>query len=841
MRILGNARNWPALIILVALVQTAFVSVAVSLPEIAAAEVSDVITVADNGIRENNPTTTYGVATTLKVDGDDPGGSGKDAYSLLRWGLSSVPAGSNVVSASATVNVTNPSTQTYQIYDLRRPWVESTATWLQTASGSAWEVAGAKGSLDRGAQVGSVSPSVTGKRTFALSTSVVQQWIDNPSSNQGIVIANATNTDGFSLSSRQATDTNLRPTLSVNYSSSPSRYLSDMSWTSATSGWGPAEKNMSNGEQPAGDGRLITLNGVAFPKGLGVHASSDIRYSLAGAYSRFSAKVGVDDEVGALGSVVFEVWADGARLYSSGVMNGASPTKSVLLDIRGKNELRLVVTNGADSVDSDHADWAAAMVDNGAPPPADTDGDGVTDDVDQCINQPGPASNNGCPIVQPPATDPANVCAHWHVAAQREVSGANTVDAYVAELQKANAMGVECFAINVNGWDSNYQLHTTLLWDAANSWNNAHPSEKIYLYPSVDMASIHSEATFEAISRYKYDDPARLRVDGGVHGNNLPVTQTWLGNALFGGPSGWDRILDEEANAGKPVFFMPFFSGSVSAVVDLYNGANNTDPADDVIDGLYNFGGLSSGDNSESGYQQNQALVQAVSPGMDAQAGCAPNFNRHSDNGQFGNRIIGDFEGFHSFKKCMSGFAAEQKPRFMEFTTWNDYLEGSYLGGPYTPAQLPSTYDGNYFSHDAFRKLGRYYIDWFESGVQPTLGKDFVATAHRSHMENAPAVSGTTDSMGLVRQPDYAVVEDRLYAVVLLKSPGEIRITSGSTTQTFSQPAGASEVSMPFASGTQKIGNFPHIQNFSQATGFIRLIRAMNCGPGKCGRSWLAR
>lgn len=445
---------------------------------------------------------------------------------------------------------------------------------------------------------------------------------------------------------------------------------------------------------------------------------------------------------------------------------------------------------------------AAAMVDNNPPPVADTDGDGVRDDVDRCVNQPGPASNAGCPLAQP---DPPNVCAHWHVAAQREVSGANTVDAYVAELQKANAMGVECFAINVNGWDSNYQMHTNLLWDAATTWNNAHPNEKIYLYPSIDMASIQSEATFEAISRYKYDDPARLRVNGGVHGNNLPVTQTWLGNGLFGGPNGWDRILDEEASAGKPVFFMPFFSGNPASTVDAYNGANNTDPADDVIDGLYNFGGLSSGDNAESGYQQNQALVAAVTPGMDAQVGCAPNFNRHSDGGQFGNRIIGDFEGFHAFKKCMAGFAAEQRPRFMEFTTWNDYLEGTYFGGPYTRAQLPSTYDGNYLSHDAFRKLGKFYIDWYESGVQPAISKDFIALAHRPHPESEPATSGTNDSVGLPRQTGYAVVEDRLYAVMLLKSPGEVRLTSGGATQTFFQPAGASEVSMPFSAGSQKI------------------------------------
>ena len=807
--------NWYAATVMATLLAALIFVVLIVFPGTAAADTRNLTSSTDTRITENSPAANYGGATTLKVDGDHPGGSGRDVYSLLEWDLSSVPAGSKVDSASVVVNVTNSSTQTYQIYDLQRPWVESAATWLQYASGSAWEVAGTKGSLDRGSQVGSLSAPTTGKQTFTLSPALVQRWLDNPASNQGIVIANATNGDGVDFSSRQNADASLRPTLSMNYTgtttppTSPSHYLSDTNWTSATNGWGPAEKDMSNGEQAAGDGHTITLDGTTFQKGLGIHAASDVRYSLAGAYSTFSAKIGVDDEVGDRGSVVFEVWADGAMLYSSGVMNGASNTKEVLLNVEGKNDLRLVVTNASDGSDFDHADWAEAMVGNSSPPPpspVDTDGDGVTDDEDNCDNEAGPASNNGCPTVEPPpsGTDPPNVCAHWHVAAQREVSGANTVDAYVAELQKANAMGVECFAINVNGWDSNYQFHTNLLWDAANRWNNAHPNEKIYLYPSIDMSSIQSETTFETISRHKYDDPARLRVDGGVHGDNLPVTQTWLGNSLFGGASGWDRILDEEARAGKPVFFMPYFNGATFSTVDAYNGANNSSSADDVIDGLYNFGGLSSGDNSESGFQKNQALVQAVTPGMDAQVGCAPHFNRHSDTGQFGNRILGDFEGFHAFKKCMEGYAADQ-PRFMEFTTWNDYLEGSYLGGPYTQAQLPSRYDGNYLSHDAFRKLGSYYIDWYESGAKPTIGKDFIAIAHRPHAENALAVNGSLDSIGLSRQTDYAVVDDELYAAVMLESPGEVRLTSGITSQTFSLPAGVSEVSMPFAPGTQKI------------------------------------
>src|SRR2546423_1703912 len=76
-----------------------------------------------------------------------------------------------------------------------------------------------------------------------------------------------------------------------------SGYLSDMSWSSMTNGWGPVEKDMSNGEQAAGDGHPLTLNGAVFAKGLGTHAASDVSYGLGGVCNRFKASVGVDDEV----------------------------------------------------------------------------------------------------------------------------------------------------------------------------------------------------------------------------------------------------------------------------------------------------------------------------------------------------------------------------------------------------------------------------------------------------------------------------------------------------------------------------------------------------------------
>ena len=79
-------------------------------------------------------------------------------------------------------------------------------------------------------------------------------------------------------------------------------YLSDRTPSSATNGYGPYEKDRSNGESAAGDGRTIKLAGVSYSKGLGVHAGSDLRFPLTEGCSTFAAKIGVDDEVGSGGS-----------------------------------------------------------------------------------------------------------------------------------------------------------------------------------------------------------------------------------------------------------------------------------------------------------------------------------------------------------------------------------------------------------------------------------------------------------------------------------------------------------------------------------------------------------
>lgn len=138
-------------------------------------------------------------------------------------------------------------------------------------------------------------------------------------------------------------------------------YLSDLSWTYAVSAYGPVEFDRSNGERDAGDGKPFRIRGRTFSRGLGVHGPSLLRYRLGQACSRFTAEVGVDDETSGGGLVYFQVWADGEKLFDSGLMSGTSPPKQVDLNIEQKRDLRLFVGIG-DSDVLDHADWADARL-----------------------------------------------------------------------------------------------------------------------------------------------------------------------------------------------------------------------------------------------------------------------------------------------------------------------------------------------------------------------------------------------------------------------------------------------------------------------------------------------
>lgn len=114
------------------------------------------------------------------------------------------------------------------------------------------------------------------------------------------------------------------------------------------------------------DGRPLTIGGVTYPKGLGVHAYCALRYDLGGRFASFRSWIGIDDEVRrmkAKGAVVFVVNVDGEERYRSPLVRGLEPARRLpAIDLTGAKTLELVVEFGDDSHAGDRADWAMPLL-----------------------------------------------------------------------------------------------------------------------------------------------------------------------------------------------------------------------------------------------------------------------------------------------------------------------------------------------------------------------------------------------------------------------------------------------------------------------------------------------
>jgi alpha-galactosidase len=80
--------------------------------------------------------------------------------------------------------------------------------------------------------------------------------------------------------------------------------LGDLDLANVQQGWGKPAANRSV------DGHPLRVGPDSFPRGIGSHAPGAIRIGLDGRAGRFTARVGVDAEVGDRGSVRFKVLAD---------------------------------------------------------------------------------------------------------------------------------------------------------------------------------------------------------------------------------------------------------------------------------------------------------------------------------------------------------------------------------------------------------------------------------------------------------------------------------------------------------------------------------------------------
>jgi alpha-galactosidase len=138
--------------------------------------------------------------------------------------------------------------------------------------------------------------------------------------------------------------------------SSQTVWLDQFDLSTMDIGWATPKANASV------DGNPLSIAGVQYKRGVGTHAISRYLLQLDGKGSRFIAFVGLDDEATIRGSVAFYLIGDKKILWESGVMKKNVVAKKADVDISGIQLLGLLVTDGGDGNNYDHADWCDARL-----------------------------------------------------------------------------------------------------------------------------------------------------------------------------------------------------------------------------------------------------------------------------------------------------------------------------------------------------------------------------------------------------------------------------------------------------------------------------------------------
>jgi transglutaminase-like putative cysteine protease len=160
----------------------------------------------------------------------------------------------------------------------------------------------------------------------------------------------------LSSTERLSSGERIRRPAGKNLAPLPDVYLGELSPIKAKIGWG------SLGTDHSVSGHPLAIGGWQFEHGIGTHAYSELVYDLRPEYQRFVAVVGVDDEMSAdsPASVVFKVFFDDHLVKQTPLLRPDQPMPLNLPIPKGSSQIRLVVTDGGDGANSDHADWCHA-------------------------------------------------------------------------------------------------------------------------------------------------------------------------------------------------------------------------------------------------------------------------------------------------------------------------------------------------------------------------------------------------------------------------------------------------------------------------------------------------
>lgn len=410
------------------------------------------------------------------------------------------------------------------------------------------------------------------------------------------------------------------------------------------------------------------------------------------------------------------------------------------------------------------------------------------------------------------------IFAHYMLANQDyaadDPSGERNIAAYEREIQQAQAIGIDGFALNAGGWlrEPRYIRRAAEMFEAA---LRLHSPFKLMF--SADMCcSNDAEDVEDMIRRFAGNSryaAIYFRKDGRA------VVTTFAGSNS--GREYWEQIRADLETGTHPS------EQTVPGVLAAVSGVPSSGPLQVLFVPAFFWGGeLPNQKEVNTGIASWTGILDgafywgiAAVPGLGHVPDQLPSSHAYAValHGagklymapicfQFWGANHGrDYEygGFAGMRAMWMDAIQVTHPEWVEIITWNDFVEGTYVSPIDDPARYAGANDLGagvvppstlhfYHSHRGATELLAYYIEWYKSGRQPVIHRDEIFWAYRSQLIAKLENNSAARSMKI-----YGPLADVIYVTANLKEPATLRVSFGSKTTSIALPDGSTDVQIP--------------------------------------------
>ncbi|HVZ83484.1 MAG TPA: endo-1,3-alpha-glucanase family glycosylhydrolase [Terracidiphilus sp.] len=402
-------------------------------------------------------------------------------------------------------------------------------------------------------------------------------------------------------------------------------------------------------------------------------------------------------------------------------------------------------------------------------------------------------------------------------AADDDPTQEKKIAAYEREIQQAQAMGINGFALNAGGWlrQTYYIRYAAQMFEAAHRLHSG-----FRLMFSADLCCGNGIDDLEDMMRRFAGNP---RYAGEYfHYRGRAVLTTFAGDKL--GIDAWKKIRADlesganpsthvepsalsaasaaPSNARLPIFLVPafFWGGELPSKHAIQQGF---DAWHSTIDGSFYWGiaGVpgSRGPLDQLPSMRHYAKVVHKAGKLFMAPVCLQFWGSNA------NRYY-EYSGAAGMRAMWMNAIRVSHPDWVEIITWNDFIEGTYV----SPIDDPNRYPGANFLDSSGVPLGLrgyfhphagaaallpFFIQWYKTGVEPAITRDAVYFFYRTQ-----PIAIDAGKPPIAHK--YGPVADKIYITANLTAPADLRIDMGNHETLLHLHAGSADTETPFFAGT---------------------------------------